>query len=89
MAENRLIMLLRDFISDRPSDYDAARKTFAEAFGKMMQASALRTSLFNHNACFVLLDFLEEALIIYIRFHYAHTLDWDYIDWPFWLNVCK
>ncbi|PVH78740.1 DUF1765-domain-containing protein [Cadophora sp. DSE1049] len=89
MAENRLIMLLRDFISERPSDYDAARKTFAEAFGKVTQASAGRTSLFDHNACFVLLDFLEEALTIYIRFHYAHTLDWDYIDWPFWLNVCK
>lgn len=89
MAENRLIMLLRDFVSERPSDYDAARKTFAEAFGKVMQASAVRTSLFDHNACFVLLDFLEEALTIYLRFHYAHALDWDYIDWPFWLNVCK
>ncbi|KAH6718715.1 hypothetical protein BKA61DRAFT_652409 [Leptodontidium sp. MPI-SDFR-AT-0119] len=89
MAENRLIMLLRDFISERPSDYEAARKTFAEAFGKMMQASARRTSLFDHNACFVLLDFAEEALIIYVKFHHAHALDWDYIDWPFWLNVCK
>ncbi|KAK0104955.1 hypothetical protein ONS95_005216 [Cadophora gregata] len=89
MAENRLVMLLRDFISERSSEYDAARKTFAEAFGKMMQASAKRTSLFDHNACFVLLDFLEEALIIYIRFHYTHSLDCDYIDWPFWLGVCK
>ncbi|CZS91024.1 uncharacterized protein RCO7_01404 [Rhynchosporium graminicola] len=89
MAENRLIMLLRDFISERPSDYEVARRTFAEAFGKMMQASAGRTSLFDHNACFVLLDFAEEALNIYVRFHHAHDLDWDYIDWSFWLDVCK
>lgn len=89
MAENRLIMLLRDFLSERSSDYEVARKTFAEAFGKMMQASAGRTSLFNHNACFVLLDFAEEALNLYVRFHYAHSLDWDYINWPFWLEVCK
>ncbi len=89
MAENRLIMLLRDFISERPSEYEAARRTFAESFGKVIQASAARTSLFDHNACFVLLDFVEEALNIYVRFHYAHELEWDFIDWPFWLSVCK
>ncbi|KAJ5047248.1 uncharacterized protein L3040_003087 [Drepanopeziza brunnea f. sp. 'multigermtubi'] len=89
MAENRLIMLLRDFLPEKPSDCNAARKTFAEAFGKMMKASAARTSLFDHNSCFVLLDFAEEALNIYVRFSYAHDLEWDYIDWPFWLTVCK
>lgn len=89
MAENRLIMLLRDFIPERYSDYDAARKTFAGAFSKMMNASAARTSLFDHNACFVLLDFAEEALSIYVRFSYAQNLEWDFIDWPFWLTVCQ
>ncbi|PBP24535.1 DUF1765-domain-containing protein [Diplocarpon rosae] len=89
MAENRLIMLLRDFISERPSNYDAARKTFAEAFAKVMKASAERTSLFDHNACFVLLDFAEEALSIYLRFYYAHGLDSDHVDWRFWMAVGK
>ncbi len=89
MAENRLIMLLRDFISERPSEYELARKTFAEAFGKVMQASALRTSMFDHNACFVLCDFMEEALGIFVRFHHAHEIESDFIDWPFWLNVCE
>ncbi|TVY65579.1 UPF0592 membrane protein, partial [Lachnellula suecica] len=89
MAENRLIMLLRDFISERPSDYESARITFAEAFGKMMQATARRTSLFDHNACFVLCDFMEEALNIFVRFHLASGLESDYIDWYFWLDVCK
>ena len=89
MAENRLIMLLRDFISERPSDFQMARMTFAETFGKMMQAVARKTSLFDHNACFVLCDFMEEALTIFVRFHYAHALESDFIDWYFWLDVCK
>ena len=89
MAENRLIMLLRDFISERPPDYEAARMTFAEAFGKMMQAAARRTSVFDHNACFVLCEFMEESLVLFVRFHNAHTLELDFIDWYFWLDVCK
>lgn len=89
MAENRLIMLLRDFISERPSEYENARMTFAESFGKMMQAAAKRTSLFDHNACFVLCDFMEEALTIFVRFHHAHGLGNDFIDWYFWMDVCK
>ncbi|TVY15300.1 UPF0592 membrane protein [Lachnellula arida] len=89
MAENRLIMLLRDFISERPSDYDLARTTFAEAFGSMMRAAARKTSLFDHNACFVLCDFMEEALNIFVRFHHANGLESDFIDWYFWMDVCK
>jgi hypothetical protein len=89
MAENRLVMLTRDFISERPSDPHRARLTFAETFGKMMQAAARRTSIFDHNACFVLCDFMEEVLTIYVRFHLVHTLESDFIDWYFWLDVCK
>jgi hypothetical protein len=89
MAENRLVMLMRDFISERLSDSHRARLTFAETFGKMMQAAARRTSIFDHNACFVLCDFMEEALTIYVRFHLVHTLESDFIDWYFWLDVCK
>ncbi|PQE28180.1 family UPF0592 protein [Rutstroemia sp. NJR-2017a WRK4] len=89
MAENRLIMLLRDFLSERPGDFESARLTFAETFSKMMQASARRTSLFDHNACFVLCDFMDEALSLFVRFHHAHGYENDYIDWHFWLDVCK
>lgn len=89
MAENRLIMLLRDFIADRPSSFEEARVTFAEAFGKMMQAAARKTSVFDHNACFVLCDFMEEALVLFVRFHHATDNEFDFIDWRFWLEVCK
>lgn len=89
MAENRLIMLLRDFLSERPADFEPARMTFAQAFGKMMQASARRTSLFDHNACFVLCDFMDEALSLFVRFHHAHEFEDDFIEWHFWLDVCR
>jgi len=89
MAENRLVMLLRDFVSDRSSDYALARITFAETFSKTMQATARRTSIYNHSSCFLLCDFLEEALMIYMRFYHTHELENDFIDWSFWLEVCK
>ncbi|ESZ91186.1 hypothetical protein SBOR_8437 [Sclerotinia borealis F-4128] len=89
MAENRLIMLLRDFLSERPASFEPARMTFAQAFGKMIQASTRRTSLFDHNACFVLCDFMDEALSLFVRFHHAHEFEDDFIDWHFWLEVCR
>jgi hypothetical protein len=89
MAENRLIMLLRDFVSERPSDFELAQMTFAEVYSKMTQATARRTSLFDHNACFVLCDFMEEVLAMFVRFHQAHALESHFIDWCFWLDVCK
>ena len=89
MAENRLIMLLRDFVSERLSDFQSARVTFANCFGKLLQAATRRTSLFDHNACFVLCDFMEEALGIFMHFHHSHAIESEAITWHFWLEVCK
>ncbi|KAI9738052.1 MAG: hypothetical protein M1818_005480 [Claussenomyces sp. TS43310] len=89
MAENRLIMLLRDFLSERPVEYERSRHTFAAAFSHVMQASALKTSQFDRNACFILCDFIEEALPIYSRFQNCQEEAVDFIDWSFWLNVCR
>ena len=89
MAENRLIMLLRDFLSEKPSKNEAAQLIFAESFEKMVQATTRRISLFDHNACFVLCDFVEEALVIFIRFHLSRATGSDLIDWYFWLDVCR
>ena len=91
MAENRLIMLLRDFVSDRPSEYELARLTFAQIFAKLIETTARKTSVFSHSSCYLLCDFLEEALVIYLRFQQAYTNDLEVkiIDWPFWMQVCK
>ena len=90
MAENRLIMLLRDFVSDRPTEHDLARMTFAQIFAKLIEATARKTSVFSHSSCYLLCDFLEEVLVIYLRFQQAQSgLDPEIIDWSFWMQVCK
>ncbi|ETS86994.1 hypothetical protein PFICI_00822 [Pestalotiopsis fici W106-1] len=89
MTENRLIVLLKDFLSASSVAFMAARHTFAEAFMALMKASAKRTSLFDHNACFTLCDFLEESLVAYDGYVDVHRPTLEYIDWPFWIDVCR
>ena len=89
MAENRLIMLLREFLSDSASVKEVARQWFAESYGDLLKAASRRTSLFNHSACFTLCDFLEEAIIILARFYHDSEDPVSFLDWPFWLQVCK
>ncbi|RMJ11271.1 hypothetical protein CDV36_009092 [Fusarium kuroshium] len=88
MSENRLIMLLKDFLSDDSLELAGARHTFAEGFAIMMKAATRRTSKFNHNACFTLCDFLEEVLVLYSEFEEPDSST-SYVDWTFWFDVCK
>jgi hypothetical protein len=88
MAENRLIMLIRDFISER-SDHTVARHLFAESFNGLLQSATRGTSVFDHSACYTLLDFLEEALVILARFEHVACNDTPLIDSKFWATVCK
>lgn len=88
MAENRLIMLIRDFLSERSSHYLTARHMFAEAFGQLLKASARRFSIYDSNACYTLCDFLEEAFVILIRYEQLTSQN-SVLDWPFWLSVCR
>lgn len=89
MAENRLIMLLRDVLSDKASNHMLASRTLATYFAKMLQAAARRVSKFDYDACFSLCDFLEEAIYIFTRYQSANPSTPDIIDWAFWLEVCK
>lgn len=89
MAENRLIMLLRDFMAERPLDFSNARLSFAESFARTFSAAARKTSQFDHNACFIMCDFMEEALTIYMRYQKSLDTYVEYIDWAFWLSVCR
>lgn len=86
MGENRLVILLKDFLTDDAAGIQDAKHTFAESFAALMKGSATKTSLFNNAACFTLCDFLEEVLVIY---HDFETPSAGYIDWPFWIDVCK
>lgn len=89
MAEHRLIILLRDCLSGPTLVVGKVRELFAESFERLLKAAARRTSLFNHNACFTLCDFMEEALAILVRYDKLLTSSTSLLDWPFWLQVCR
>lgn len=89
MAENRLIMLIRDFLSERNAHLYAARRMFAESFGRLLKATARKVSIYDNNACYTLCDFLEEASVILVRYEQLDTQHHSVLDWPFWLAVCK
>jgi len=89
MAENRLIMLLRDFLSERNSHIAPARQMFTESFSCLLRAAARRVSLYDNNACYTLCDFLEEAFIILVRYEQLQLRSRQVLDWPFWLTVWK
>ncbi|KGO68344.1 Uncharacterized protein family UPF0592 [Penicillium expansum] len=87
MAENRLIILLRDLLSESSVEPNRARLLFAESFCGIIKAAAQKTSLFDHNACFLLCDLLEEVIPIITR--YAQSIETELFDWGFWLSVCR
>lgn len=89
MAENRLIMLIRDFLSERAAEHPIARLLFAESFNDLLQAAARKTSIFDHAACYTLCDFLEEALLILVKYEHLKETEGNLIDSTFWMNVCK
>lgn len=88
MAENRLIMVLRDILADNSPELQQLREVYAESFGSIVKAAARRISLYDGNACFVLCDFMEEMLAIMCRYH-QKTPTHQALDWSFWLKVCQ
>lgn len=89
MGENRLLVLLKDVLSPGSVTSAGARQAFAEAFMATMKAAAKRTSQFDHNACFTLCDFLEVALVAYNDHLVAMRPMPHWVDWTFWIDVCK
>lgn len=87
MAENRLVILARDLLSEASSEPNRARLLFAESFCGLLKVAAQKISLFDHNACFLLCDLLEEVIPIVTR--YAHSIDTELFDWAFWQDVCR
>ncbi|ROT41570.1 DUF1765-domain-containing protein [Sodiomyces alkalinus F11] len=89
-SQNRLVTLLKDFLSDDSPHVNGARHTFAEAFMAVLRAVTARTSVYDIDACCVLCDFLEEALVAYDQFEDTDRRpNLSYVDWSFWFDVCK
>ncbi|KLJ10868.1 hypothetical protein EMPG_13786 [Blastomyces silverae] len=87
MSENRLILLLKDIVTDRSLDL-SIKQMFVENFCAILKVATKKISLFDHNGCFVLFDFIEE-LVSVIPPYCESTQQPDLLDWNFWLNVCK
>lgn len=89
MGENRLIMLLRECLSSSTIMAGKSRSIFAQSFSISLKVAARRTSMYDHNACFTLCDFLEEAIPILQRYQQEMDITVPILDWSFWLDVCK
>lgn len=90
MAENRLIMLLRDFLSGATTTAtEKSQRIFAVSFENLLKAATRQVSLFDQNACFTLCDFMEEAILIMARFYGSSSGIMSDFDWSFWLEVFK
>ena len=89
MAENRVIMLLRDCLANTNIMTEKAQSMFANVFNILLKAAARRISLYDHNSCFTLCDFLEEAIGILTRYHRSSNSNTPGFDWDYWFLVCK
>lgn len=89
MQENRLIMLIRDFLSERNSHLHVARRIFADSFARLLQAQARKISIYDNSACYTLCNFLEEAFVIMLRYEQNDSERHVVMDWSFWLSVFK
>ena len=88
IAENRLIILLRDILGEISPENTRLRNLFVGSFDGVTKAATRKISLYNNDACYVLCDFMEEVLPIMFRYHQSYN-DTPVLDWPFWFQVCK
>jgi hypothetical protein len=89
MGENRLIMLVRDILSERNTTPDTVRQLFGVAFADLLKAAARRTSIYDPYACYVLCDLVEEAFLILVRYEQINPTVGPVLDWSFWMEVWK
>lgn len=96
VGENRIIALLSDLLSTGEA-LAGARNTFSQSLMVLLKAAAGRTSQYDHNACYMLCDFLQEVLQVFDS-SYGYSNDSNagitpppviLVDWAFWQDVCK
>lgn len=95
MDENRLIVLLKDMLSENSIGglTTAARETFASSFMAILKAATKKTPVFKQPPVLVLIDFFNEVLLAFDAYtgytdpEYKDRQLRDHVDWPFWLDV--
>ena len=88
MAENRLLMLLRDVVGDNAPQHQLSRELYVSSFDSILKAATGKISLYNNDACIVLCDFLDEFLPLMSRYSIMNT-DATALGWEFWQVVCQ
>ncbi|KAK5553989.1 hypothetical protein LTR46_008096 [Exophiala xenobiotica] len=88
IAENRMIILLRDVLGDVDPEFTTFRNLFLGSFEAVVKASTRKISMYNTDPCFVICDLMEEVLPIAFRYRQTYN-DPPAFDWPFWLKVFK
>ena len=88
MAENRLLMLLRDVVGDNNPQHQLSRELYVSSFDNILKAATGKISLYNNDACIVLCDFLDEFLPLMSRYSIMNT-DPTSLGWGFWQVVCQ
>ena len=73
MDENRMVILLKDMLAD-----SSIGPAISEAFSAVMRAAAKKVSIYDPNACCVMLDFFEQLLALKVK-----------VDLRFWLQALK
>ena len=90
MAENRLILLLKDMLAVRNNTIPkAVRESFAHMFVDLLRAAAKATQQFNRLETDTLCTFLEETVLTLVRYERTHAMTTAFLDWEFWFGVWK
>lgn len=88
IAENRLVMLLRDLVGDSSLAHQNVSELLVSSFDLLLKAATRKISMYNNDACFVLCDFVEEVCPILGRYQQMHPQT-TVFDWLFWLEVLQ
>jgi Protein of unknown function (DUF1765) len=90
LSENRLILLLKEMLAtDDTSTPKNVRETFASILVDLLRATAKATHQFNRFETDTLFMFLEEILLILIRYERTYSMETSFLDWDFWFGVWK
>ncbi|KAI5858550.1 hypothetical protein BZA05DRAFT_7073 [Tricharina praecox] len=86
MAENKLIVLLREVLFDSTLPRNI-RECVGTAFSAMLKAAVQKISMFDGDGCFQLCELMEEVMPILSQAELQGL--GNYIDWNFWLGVTQ
>jgi hypothetical protein len=87
MADNKMVVLLRDIMADKIHCTNECREIYINSFTAMVNAAVRKTRVFDADACFTLCELMEEIFPILTQ---AEVLcKAAFVDWPFWMEVIK